>query len=147
MIPLDEVARISSSEPSLDQQQDLNIFKKNTNEVDEDFHMPLTPGSSDILRIETIPDGFNSARAYHLKVILRLRRHEKCVDRVSTSTISSNDPCRPKIAQSVVRYRIELILWRSKQGIERLLRHGSSSFSRGFSLSSPLRRARSSLRC
>ncbi len=69
MIPLDEVARISSSEPNLDQPQDLNIFKKSS-EVDDDLNMCMIPGASNIIRIETIPGGFNSARAYHLKVIL-----------------------------------------------------------------------------
>ena len=73
MIPLDEVARISSTEPSLDQIQDLSIFKKNS-ENDEDLHMPMTPGLSNIIRIDTIPDGFNSARTYHLKVILPASR-------------------------------------------------------------------------
>jgi hypothetical protein len=68
LIPLDEVARITSSESNEEQPQDTKIFKTKS-KVDEDFHMPMTPGLSNIVRIETIPEGFNSARTYHLKVI------------------------------------------------------------------------------
>jgi hypothetical protein len=57
-MPLDEVARISCSEINCRNQ---TYFKENS-EADEDLHMPMTPGLSIILRIETIPDGFNSAQ-------------------------------------------------------------------------------------
>ncbi len=67
MIPLDEVARITSSESNEEQPQDTKLFAKKS-EFDEDINMPLTPGLSNIVRIETIPEGFNSARTYHLQV-------------------------------------------------------------------------------
>ncbi len=55
MIPLDEVAKVLDSESTQEQ-------------IEDDPKVPTTPGSSNIMRIETIPDGYNSARTYHIQV-------------------------------------------------------------------------------
>ena len=55
MIPLDEVAKVLDSESTEAQ-------------IEDDSKVPTSPGSSNIMRIETIPDGYNSARTYHIQV-------------------------------------------------------------------------------
>ncbi len=58
MIPLDEVAKVLDSETTQEQSEN-------------DLKAPSTPGASNIMRIETIPDGYNSARTYHIQVTSR----------------------------------------------------------------------------
>ncbi len=60
MIPLDEVAKVLDSETTQEQSED----------DDRNRNVPVSPGASNIMRIETIPNGYNSARTYHIQVTL-----------------------------------------------------------------------------
>jgi hypothetical protein len=64
LIPMDEVGQIMDSDKSI-QNEDTNWLSRDGPDEDSD---PMTPGESNIIRIETIPDGYNSGRAYYLQV-------------------------------------------------------------------------------
>jgi hypothetical protein len=65
MIPLDEVAKILDEDTALEEHSSL--WKSQAGE-DEESNGPATPGPSNVMRIETIPDGYNSGRTYHIQV-------------------------------------------------------------------------------
>jgi hypothetical protein len=65
MIPLDEVAKIFDEDTA---QEDQSSLWKSQADQDEEANGTATPGTSNVMRIETIPDGYNSGRTYHIQV-------------------------------------------------------------------------------
>ena len=67
MIPMDEVGLVMDSDKSL-KSEEANWLSRDA--PDEDTDAPMSPGESTIVRIETIPNGYNSGRAYYVQVHL-----------------------------------------------------------------------------
>ncbi len=65
MVPLDEVAKILDEDTTVDVQS--NLWTPNGGK-DKESNVPATPGASNVMRIETIPEGYNSGRTYHIQV-------------------------------------------------------------------------------
>jgi hypothetical protein len=65
LIPLDEIAKILDEDTA--QEDQSNLWTKQADN-DEESSVPATPGPSNVMRIETIPEGYNSGRTYHIQV-------------------------------------------------------------------------------
>ncbi len=72
MIPLDEVAKILDDDTKLEDQS--NLWTPN-GDKDDESNIPEAPGASNVMRIETIPEGYNSGRTYHIQVNASDRIH------------------------------------------------------------------------